>query len=77
MQNELRIIKNEKTSLDLSSRELEVLRYIAFGYTSKEIANQIHLSTHTVQNHRKRMLLKSKCGTVAELVRIAMLEHRL
>lgn len=77
MQNQLRVIKNEKTSLSLSNRELEVLRYIAFGYTSKEIAGLIFLSTHTVQNHRKRMLVKSNCGTVAELVRVAMLEQRL
>lgn len=77
MQNQLRLVRNEKTSLSLSNRELEVLRYIAFGYTSKEIAGLIFLSTHTIQNHRKRMLEKSKCGNVAELVRIAIMEHRL
>ena len=77
MQQELRVIRNEKSSHSLSNREMEVLRYIAYGYTSKEIAGLIFLSTHTIQNHRKRMLIKSNCGSVAELVRIAMLEHRL
>ena len=66
---------NGKTAQILTHRELEVLAQIAFGLSSKEIANKMYISTHTVNNHRKNMLFRSKCRNVAELVRIAIIEQ--
>lgn len=52
----------------LSSRELEVLKFMGAGLTSKEIANLLNISTNTVNNHRKNMLAKTGCKSAAELL---------
>lgn len=43
----------------ISPREMEVLTLIAMGKSSKEIAHEMHLAEHTVNNHRKNMLRKA------------------
>jgi two-component system response regulator NreC len=57
---------------DLSPREVEVLRLIALGYTSAEIAAQLHLSRRTVETHRAHIHRKLGLATRAELVRYAL-----
>ena len=42
--------------LDLSAREMEILRLIADGLTNQEIASRLYLSVHTVKNHVHRIL---------------------
>jgi DNA-binding NarL/FixJ family response regulator len=42
--------------LELSAREMEILRLIADGKTNQEIARQLYLSVHTVKNHVHRIL---------------------
>ena len=42
--------------LELSAREIEILRLIADGMTNQEIARQLYLSVHTVKNHVHRIL---------------------
>src|SRR5690349_1297602 len=61
---------------DLSERELEVLRLIALGHTNSEIAQQLFLSTRTVETHRAHIQQKLNRTSRAELVRYA-LEHHL
>jgi two-component system response regulator NreC len=61
---------------DLSEREVEVLRLIALGHTNGEIAEQLFLSTRTVETHRARIQQKTRRATRAELVRYAF-EHGL
>jgi two-component system response regulator NreC len=61
---------------DLSEREVEVLRLIALGHTNGEIAQQLFLSTRTVETHRAHIQQKVRRTTRAELVRYA-LEHGL
>ena len=61
---------------DLSEREVEVLRLIALGHTNGEIAQQLFLSTRTVETHRAHIQQKIRRTTRAELVRYA-LEHKL
>ncbi len=56
----------------LSTREVEVLRLIALGYTSVEIARKLHLSPRTVETHRARIHRKLGLTTRAELVRYAL-----
>jgi two-component system, NarL family, response regulator NreC len=56
----------------LSPREVEILRLIALGYTSAEIAAQLHLSRRTVETHRARIFEKLELKTRAELVRYAL-----
>lgn len=42
----------------LSTRELEVLRLVAEGYSNREIAGAIHLAEGTVKNHVSTLLVK-------------------
>lgn len=66
-----------KTAKVLSERELEVLQLVSFGLSTVQIAERMFLSKHTVTNHRKNMLARSRCGNLAELVRVAMKENLL
>jgi len=61
---------------DLSEREVEVLRLIGLGHTNSEIAEQLFLSTRTVETHRAHIQHKIRRTTRAELVRYA-LDHGL
>lgn len=56
----------------LTPREVEVLRLIALGHTSVEIARKLHLSPRTVETHRANIHRKLELGTRAELVRYAL-----
>ncbi len=42
----------------LTTREQEVLRLIARGYTYKEVAERLHLSTKTIESHVSSVLRK-------------------
>jgi two-component system response regulator NreC len=61
---------------DLTEREVEVLRLIALGHTNTEIAEQLFLSTRTVETHRAHIQQKTLRTSRAELVRYA-LDHGL
>ena len=61
---------------DLTEREVDVLRLIAFGHTNAEIAGQLYLGIRTVETHRAHIQQKLRRSTRAELVRYA-LEHKL
>jgi len=56
----------------LTAREVEVLRLIALGHTSVEIAHKLHLSPRTVETHRACIHGKLGLATRAELVRYAL-----
>ena len=56
----------------LSPREVEVLRLLALGHTSVEIAHTLHLSPRTIETHRTRIHRKLGLATRAELVRYAL-----
>ena len=52
----------------ISEREMEVVRLIADGLNSEEIATRLFLSEHTVKTHRKNILEKLNLSNTAELV---------
>lgn len=56
----------------LSPREIEVLKCLVDGKSSKMIAQDMKLSIKTIENHRASMLRKSEAANIAELVRLAM-----
>ncbi|MTI39841.1 response regulator transcription factor [Fulvivirga lutimaris] len=64
--------KSAASKFDLSSRELEVLELIVNGFTTKQIADQLHLSIHTINSHRKNLLKKSKITSPAHLAAFAI-----
>jgi DNA-binding CsgD family transcriptional regulator len=55
----------------ITRREREVLLLIANGLTNTEIADQLFISTTTVDTHRKNLLSKFEAKNSASLVRIA------
>ena len=60
-------------SRDLSEREKEILKYVAMGYTNKEIADKLFLSVHTVMTHRKNITAKLGIKTISGLTLYAIL----
>jgi len=55
----------------LSRREIEVLRHVALGETSKEIAGALGIGERTVNWHLERVFLKLGAGSRAEAVALA------
>jgi two-component system, NarL family, response regulator NreC len=56
----------------LSDREQQVLRLVALGYTSAQIAGRIHVGVKTVETYRSRVAEKLGLRTRRDLVRFAM-----
>ncbi|MEK4027827.1 MULTISPECIES: response regulator transcription factor [Bacillaceae] len=50
--------EKEKPSSPLTLREQEVLRLTVLGYTNKEIAEKLHISAKTVENHKANIMNK-------------------
>ncbi|MCY1510535.1 Bacterial regulatory protein, luxR family [compost metagenome] len=62
-------IDDEKSLI--SQAEMKVLLLMAEGKSSKQIADDLFISIHTVNNHRKNMLAKLNCSTSAEIIKLA------
>ena len=56
---------------DLTSRELEILRLIARGYTNSQAAEKLHISVRTVEYHRGNLTSKLNLRSRSELMRYA------
>ncbi|HSV85096.1 MAG TPA: response regulator transcription factor [Levilinea sp.] len=55
----------------LTSREIEVLGYIAQGYTNRQIADALTISVRTVETHRSNIMDKLNLHSRVDLVRYA------
>lgn len=55
----------------LTNKETEVLKLIAKGNTTKEIANRLFVSTRTIETHRANILKKIEVKNTAELIKKA------
>ncbi len=71
-----RVFANRKTPDNYNKkptvRELQIIRCIADGLTSHEIAETLGISFETVQTHRKNILYKYNLGSSAELIAFAL-----
>ncbi len=56
----------------LTDREREILQLIAEGYTNREIADLLHVSIKTVQNHRSKIMDKLDLHDRGELIKYAI-----
>ena len=63
---------NRSPLQSLSPRELQVLRLVAEGKTSKEIAELLDLGLQTVRSYRKTMMKKLGVNNVAGLTQLAL-----
>jgi DNA-binding NarL/FixJ family response regulator len=64
--------RNGQTHPALSDREREVLRLVALGHSSKEIARLLAISPRTVDTYRSRLMHKLGLHSVADVVRYAV-----
>jgi two-component system response regulator NreC len=56
----------------LTPRERDIVRLVALGHTSREIAERLVLSVRTVESHRARAQRRLGLRTRAQLVRWAL-----
>ncbi len=68
----LEALRRSPADNELTSREVEVLRLIALGHTSVEIAGKLRISPRMVESHRARIHSKLGLATRAELVSYAL-----
>lgn len=68
---------SEDENYELSDREREVLVLVAQGCSSKEIADRLFISIHTVNTHRKNITRKTGIKSVAGLTVYATLHNLL
>ena len=59
---------------DLTDRESEVLRMIAWGYSNKEIAERMQISVKTVEAHKANSMRKLDMHSRIDIVRYAILQ---
>jgi DNA-binding CsgD family transcriptional regulator len=52
----------------ISNRERDVIRLLALNYSSKDIAERLHISSHTVDTHRRNILKKLNITSTGELI---------
>lgn len=60
---------------ELSSREIEVIKLIAFGYSNKEIAARLDLSVKTVEAHKANAMRKLGISGRIDIVKYAILQN--
>ena len=61
---ERRIVPDQaKDQFRLTDREVEIVKYISAGWTNKEIAHHLEISEHTVKEHVRHLLKKTKSTT--------------
>jgi two-component system response regulator NreC len=68
----LKGLLSDSSSKALSSREDQVLRLLALGYSAKEIAQTLQISAKTVQTYRQRITTKLDLRRRSDIVRYAI-----
>ena len=66
-------LKNAK-KVEITDRESEAIRMIAWGYSNKEIAEQMQISVKTVEAHKANAMKKLGISSRIDIVRYAILQ---
>jgi DNA-binding CsgD family transcriptional regulator len=66
--------QTKDTNAELTRRETEVLKLLTKGYSNKEIADQLFVSTHTVISHRKNISEKTGIKSASGMTMYAILK---
>jgi two-component system response regulator TtrR len=67
LQDPKNLLKGKK----LSKKEMDILRLIILGRSNKEIAQTLHRSIRTIEDHRRHIMRKLDVDTVVDLVKTA------
>ncbi|MDL2263020.1 response regulator transcription factor [Synergistaceae bacterium OttesenSCG-928-I11] len=65
---------SRRESNPLSNREVEVLKLMASGHSTRDISRELHIGKTTVDTHRRNIMEKLQCENVADLTRYAIRE---
>jgi RNA polymerase sigma factor (sigma-70 family) len=63
--------KHEDVISKLTARERDILAMTVKGLNNKEIAEELNLSRHTIETHRKNIRIKLKVRNTTELIALA------
>lgn len=64
-----------KKEINLSEREIQIIKNFANGYSYKEIANKLYISPRTVESHKVNILNKLNLHTMIDIVKYAIKNH--
>ncbi len=67
-------LRGDTSGNQLTGRESETIRYIALGYSNKEIAEQFTISVKTVEAHKTNALKKLNMATRRDIINYAILQ---
>ncbi len=56
----------------LTNRELEILRFVAEGYSNQLVADKLFISVRTVESHKNHIMQKLELTTTVDLVKYAL-----
>jgi DNA-binding NarL/FixJ family response regulator len=71
----IELSENKKSPIEMScltQSEIEIVKLIADGHSTKDIALKKHISFHTVMTHRKNIFRKLEINNITELIRFAV-----
>jgi DNA-binding NarL/FixJ family response regulator len=68
------VLKNPTPISDLTSRQIEVLRHVAWGTSSRRIAQLLGITVSGVESHKHRIMHKLKIFERSELMQFAIRE---
>lgn len=66
------IKNNYRVFATLTKSEKRIIALLVHGKSSRDIADELSLSIHTVSTHRKNIIRKTQCTTFAALLKFAM-----
>lgn len=72
VKNETLTAPDEKQHFNLTPRQREVLQLLCVGYTMKEIANQLNISTRTAETYKYQIMEGLGVESTAELIQYAI-----
>ncbi|RLK56422.1 LuxR family two component transcriptional regulator [Stenotrophomonas rhizophila] len=55
----------------LTAKQLQVLEHVALGMRAQDVAQKLHLSTRTVESHKRAIMRQLDVGNSLEMVRVA------
>ena len=71
--NDVEIAEDNKSAYSkLSLREQQILKLLIDGVPIKDIAEELFISSKTVENHKASIMVKLKCKNMTELIRYAI-----
>ncbi len=67
--------KSLRKKVDITTRELEILKLICEAMTAEEIGDELSISSRTVESHRQKLLLKTDSRNIIALVIYAFINN--